>query len=61
MKGVTIQQWRDFAYKTGITKHDAKAHTKWTSFNRASDALQVAGKIGIWEGHVWPAYEQKEN
>ncbi len=57
VKGVTVQQWRDFAFKAGISKSD-DAHAKAVAFNRASDALQVAGKIGVWESEVWAVCEQ---
>jgi AAA domain len=56
VKGVTLKQWRDFADRTGVSGSD-KPHSRAAAFKRASDALQVAGKIGIWEPYVWPVYE----
>jgi hypothetical protein len=53
VKVVTIDQWRDYAYRTGISTSD-KAHAKSTALSRASDALLAVRKIGIWEPHVWP-------
>lgn len=52
VKTVTIDQWRDYAYRTGISTSD-KANAKRTALSRASDALVEARKIGIWEPHVW--------
>jgi AAA domain len=54
VKVVSIDQWRDRAFKTGISTSD-KTHAKNTAFNRASEALIAARKIGIWEPLVWPA------
>lgn len=54
IKAVTIEQWRAHAYRTGISTSD-KANAKRTAFSRASEALIAAGKIRIWEPHVWPA------
>jgi AAA domain len=52
VKTVTIDQWRDYAYRTGISTSD-KAHAKGVAFNRASGELAEARKIGIWDPHVW--------
>jgi hypothetical protein len=52
VKTVTIDQWRDYAYRTGISTSD-KPHAKGVAFNRASVDLVDAGKIGIWKPHVW--------
>ena len=57
VKTVAIKQWRDFAFKTGISTSD-DAHAKGTAFNRASEALIAAGKIGIWEPHVWIVFDE---
>jgi hypothetical protein len=58
-RAVTIKQWRDRAFKTGISTSD-KPHAANVAFNRASETLIAAGRIGIWESYVWPVYE-KEN
>jgi hypothetical protein len=52
VKVVTIDQWRDYAYRTGISTSD-KANAKRTALSRASDVLVEVRKIGIWEPHVW--------
>jgi hypothetical protein len=49
---VTVKQWRDYAFRTGISTSD-EDHAKRAAFNRASEALLEARKIGIWEPHVW--------
>jgi hypothetical protein len=56
VKAVTVEQWRNFAFKTGICTSD-KAHSKGAAFNRGSEALLVARQIGIWEPYVWPVFE----
>ena len=57
VRAVTLKQWRDFADRTGVSGSD-KSHARAAAFKRASDALQMAGKIGIWEPYVWPVYEE---
>ena len=59
VKAVTIKQWRDCAFKTGISTSD-KPHAASVAFGQASEALIAAGRIGIWEPHVWPVFG-KEN
>jgi hypothetical protein len=49
---VTVDQWRTYAYKKGISTSD-KAHAKGVAFNRASADLIDAGKIMIWIPYVW--------
>ena len=55
VKVVKIEQWREFAYRTGICTSD-KTHSKGAAFNRGSEALLDAKKIGIWEPYVWPVF-----
>jgi AAA domain len=56
VRAVTVEQWRSFAYKIGISTSD-KPHSKGVAFNRGSEALLDANKIGIWEPYVWPAFQ----
>jgi hypothetical protein len=52
VRTVTLSQWRDRAYRVGISaSEDLKA--KQVAFRRASEALVAAKQIGIWEPHVW--------
>ena len=57
MRAVTLKHWREFCDRTGVSGSD-KPHSRAAAFKRASDALQMAGKIGIWEPHVWPVHEE---
>jgi hypothetical protein len=52
-RAVTIDQWRDYAFKIGISSSDNK-HGKGAAFNRASERLVAASKIGVWDTYVWP-------
>jgi hypothetical protein len=54
VKTVTISQWRDYAFRTGVSG-SGKAHAKGTAFNRAPGTLLAARKIAVWDPHVWPA------
>jgi hypothetical protein len=54
VRTVTVEQWRSYAYRSGISTSD-EPHAKRTALKRASDALLSAHKIGIWEPHVWIA------
>jgi hypothetical protein len=58
VRAVTTSQWRDYAFRLGISSSE-KAHAKSTAFNRALDKLLAAGKIAIWEPYVWPVYEEE--
>jgi hypothetical protein len=54
IRTVMVEQWRDYAYRMGIsTSDDAKA--KQVAFRRGSEALLAARAIGVWEPHVWIA------
>lgn len=49
---VMVEQWREYAYRMGIsTSDDPKA--KQVAFRRASEALLAARAIGVWQPHVW--------
>ena len=56
VRAVTVEQWRSFAYKSGICTSD-KTHSKGVAFNRGSEALLDANKIGIWDPYVWPIFQ----
>jgi hypothetical protein len=51
-KAVKIEQWRDYAYRRGISNSD-QARARQQAFNRAGDALRGAGRIGTWDNLVW--------
>jgi hypothetical protein len=54
VKTVTISQWRDYAFRIGISGSNDD-HAKRTAFLRGSEALLVAKKIASWDPYVWPA------
>jgi hypothetical protein len=56
VKAVTVDQWRSFAFKTGICTSD-NPHSKGAAFNRGSVALLETRQIGIWEPYVWPVFK----
>ena len=53
---VTVNQWRDYGYRMGIST-SSEPRSKQQAFKRASDHLISGGHVGIWDGHVWPAKE----
>lgn len=53
-KAATIDQWRDYAYRRGISPSD-KPRARQAAFQRAVQSLCAAGLVGIWEPHAWPA------
>jgi hypothetical protein len=57
VRAVTVKQWREHAFKSGISTSD-KPHAQGVAFNRGSEALLAANKIGIWEPYVWPVFHE---
>ena len=53
-KAATMEQWRTYAYRLGISGSDEPG-SRQKAFDRAMTALQSAHAIGIWEPHVWLA------
>jgi hypothetical protein len=51
-KAVTMDQWRDYAYRLGISG-SREPRARQQAFNRAMQPLQEAKTIGIWEPYVW--------
>jgi hypothetical protein len=54
VKTVTVDRWRDYAYRTGISTSD-KAHAKGAAFNRACAELgdDDNKKVAMWNPQVW--------
>lgn len=48
---VTFEQWRQYAYRMGISAGEGRAQQ--LAFKRASDTLLVSARIGTWEPFVW--------
>jgi hypothetical protein len=49
---VTMEQWRDFAYRRGISASD-EPRARQAAFQRAVQSLRAANAVGIWEPHAW--------
>ena len=54
IKVVSVDHWRDYAYRRGISPSD-KPRARQAAFQRAVQSLCAAGLVGIWEPHAWPA------
>ncbi len=52
---VTTEQWREYAYRMGISTGEDRAKQK--AFKSASEYLIGGGYVGFWDGNVWPAKE----
>jgi AAA domain len=50
---VTFEQWRDYAYRRGIST-SAEAPARRLAFKRASEHLIGGGHAGAWDGQAWP-------
>jgi hypothetical protein len=53
IKVTTLEHWREYAYRRGISTGEIRAKQK--AFKAASEHLNSTGEIGIWGEHVWPA------
>lgn len=52
---VTVETWREYAYRLGMVDNDAKADAKRQAFYRVRQKLQVLGIIGIDGEWTWLA------
>lgn len=52
---VTVETWRDYAYRLGMVDTDAKADAKRQAFYRVRQKLQVRGVIGVDGDWIWIA------
>jgi hypothetical protein len=50
----TIDRWRDYAYRRGISTGEMRAQQK--AFKAAFEHLNATDEIGIWAEHVWLAH-----
>jgi hypothetical protein len=50
---VSFDQWRDYAYRHGISTGEQRA--KEMAFQRASERLIGDGRVGAWNEQAWPA------
>ena len=49
---VTLDQWRDYAYRRGLGGDEADSRQK--AFTRAKECLAGSSLVGIWEPYAWP-------
>jgi AAA domain len=52
VKAVTVDQWRDYAYRLGISG-SSEARGRQIAFQRAHEALIAAKQVGEWDPWAW--------
>jgi hypothetical protein len=52
IRTVSRDQWREFAYKRGISTSDKESAPRM-AFARASECLLAAKRVAIWDEYVW--------
>jgi hypothetical protein len=52
VKTVTFEQWRDYAYRLGISTGEERAQR--LAFQRASENLIGGEHVGVWDNQAWP-------
>jgi hypothetical protein len=53
VKTVTMDQWRDYAYRQGISGSPEK-RARQVAFQRAHESLVDGKQVAVWEPNVWP-------
>jgi hypothetical protein len=51
---VTVDQWRDYSYRMGIST-STEERARQQAFKRATDTLIGGQHVGFWNNQVWPA------
>jgi hypothetical protein len=52
VKTVTIEVWRQQAYRRGISASDEQ-RARQQAFSRAFDKLVAVSRVGVWDQYVW--------
>ena len=52
VKAVTVNQWRRYAYRMGVSTSD-EDRAKRQAFQRASEALLAAKQAAVWDSYAW--------
>jgi AAA domain len=52
LKTVTLDQWRDYAYRRGVTTSE-EPRARQQAFQRAVEKLQDASMVAFWGAQVW--------
>jgi hypothetical protein len=50
---VSVEQWRQYAYRRGISAADATPRAQQAAFKRAVDHLLGSNRVGVWDDQVW--------
>jgi hypothetical protein len=50
---VSVEQWRQYAYRRGISAADTTPQAQRKAFHRASEHLIGAGRVGMWDDKAW--------
>jgi hypothetical protein len=53
VKCVTVAQWREYAFRLGVSSSD-ETRARNQAFRRGSEALVAAKSAAIWEPFAWP-------
>ena len=52
VKVTTLERWRDYAYRQGISASE-KPRARQAAFSRTVDHLNADGHVGVWDEFVW--------
>jgi AAA domain len=50
---VLVDEWRKYAYRRGISAADSSASAQRKAFQRASEQLIGAQRVGVWDSWAW--------
>jgi hypothetical protein len=50
---VSVEQWRQYAYRRGISAADSTPQAQKKAFHRASEHLIGAQRVGVWDDKAW--------
>jgi hypothetical protein len=53
VKVITLEQWREYAYRRGISA-SSEPRARQKAFKTNSDFLIAEGLVGVWDDSVWP-------
>ena len=50
---VTVEQWRSYAYRMGISASDTTERARQAAFKRATEQLIGSNCVGCWDDMAW--------
>jgi hypothetical protein len=50
---VSVEQWRQYAYRRGISATDTTPRAQQRAFQRAVDQLVGSNRVAVWDDQVW--------